>query len=210
MPWVPVALGVCALVALLIVAAVPFVSSPEPQLGPAPQPFLPAEPPAQVDPSPSAREPAPARPSSAGVPAEPTQAGSAAGEPTVTTAPPRRPSPSRTTPAQPSPVTGRYRVLDSFDDGFVGEVRISNTSGRDSDWVVRLRFPANVGELITSWVESAPQATLSRAGDRYVWSSGAPVPAHGAVELRFHFARSGTGNLPSACTVNGEACSGLA
>lgn len=218
MPWVAVALGVCALVALLIVAAAPFASAPVPQLGPPPQPFLPAE----VDLSPSRDlQSAAARPSVAGEPtgtggaapadagptdARPTDARPTVAEPTASTP---RPSPARTTPAPPGPVTGRYRVVDSFDDGFIGEVRVSNAAGGESDWVVRLRFPENVGELHASWVESAPEATLSRSGSSYVWSSGVPVSARGEALLRFHYARSGTGDVPSTCTVNGAACSGL-
>jgi hypothetical protein len=214
---VAVALGVCALVGLLLIAAAPFSSSPKPQLGPPPQPFLPAEPPALVNLSPSSDlQSTPAGPSGAGAPTgtggagpadeEPANVRPTEAEPTASTP---RPSPARTTPTPPGPVTGRYRVVDSFEDGFIGEVRVSNASDRENDWVVRLRFPANVGELKASWVESAPQATLSRSGSWYVWSSEVPLSAHGQALLRFHYARSGPGDVPAACTVNGAACSGL-
>jgi len=42
-----------------------------------------------------------------------------------------------------------------------------------------------------------------------VWSSGVPVGAHGEALLRFHFARSGTGDKPTTCTANGVTCTGL-
>jgi hypothetical protein len=106
-------------------------------------------------------------------------------------------------------VSGHYRVTDSYPESFIGEVLIANSAGSDRDWRVELRFPAAVGDLVTSWVEGAPQATLRRSGNSYIWSSGAPVSARSQVPLRFHFRRAGSGNLPSFCTVNGAACTGL-
>jgi hypothetical protein len=72
--------------------------------------------------------------------------------------------------------------------------------------VVVLRFPDSVGPLYTSWVEGAPQATLTRSGQTYVWHSGVPVGGRSSVPLRFQFARHGGGMSPSLCTVNGIAC----
>lgn len=197
-------LGVGALVALLIVAAAPFSSKPEPQFGPPPQPFLPAE---SLDPPATepAAQPRPGPSATAGVSVDST-AGTTATATVTATPTTQRPTPTRTTQSPASPVTGRYRVIDSFGDGFIGEVLVGNDSDQDRDWVVRLRFPSNVGELVTSWVESAPQATLTRSGATYVWTSGVPVSAHGEALLRFHFARSGTGDRPTTCTVNGASC----
>jgi hypothetical protein len=219
MPWVPTVLGVGALIALLLVAAAPFSDKPDPQFGPAPQPFLPAEPLIPVQGSPSAGPSAPQTSAATAAPGEGASAPSAERTTPVTATRPTtqpatrpttaRPAPTRTTQAPPATVTGRYRVVDSFGDGFIGEVLVGNGGGQSRDWTVRLRFPAHVGELITSWVESAPQATLTRSGSTYVWSSVAPVTAGGEAMLRFHFRRSGTGDRPSACTVNGTGCTGL-
>ena len=195
LPWAPTVLGVCVLIVLLIVAATRFGGPPEPRAVP---PFVPVPaptlgpPPVSASPSVSAR---PDRQVTASTPPRPSRTSARA----TTTAP---------APA-PGPVSGRYRVIDSFGDGFIGEVLVANAAGRDRDWRVELRFPATVGDLITSWVESAPQATLRRSGDRYVWSSGVPVPARGQVALRFHFSRTGSGNLPATCTVNGRTCDGI-
>jgi Cellulose binding domain len=200
LPWLPTLLGVCALIALLIIAATRFTSPSEVRALPPAPPFLPA--PVQ-SPTPSST-PISAPPS--------TRPGPRVRPATATTSPrPARSSTRATTaPAPaPGPVSGRYRVVDSYDNAFIGEVLVTNSSGRDSDWRVELRFPPAVGDLITSWVESAPQATLRRSGDSFIWSSGVPVPARGQVALRFHFSRSGSGDLPSACTVNGQSCTGL-
>jgi hypothetical protein len=204
LPWAPTLLGVCALIALLVIAGTRFTSSSSPAPIAVPgQPFLPAPtlPPVQmtaVSPVSAAVRPSASTPSRR----QPRPSDTPAPPPTS-----RRPA---TTPApSPGPVTGRYRVVDSYDDAFIGEVLVANSSGRDRAWRAELRFPTAVGGLITSWVESAPQATLRRSGDSFVWSSGVPVPAGAQVALRFHFSRSGSGNLPSVCTVNGVACAGV-
>jgi hypothetical protein len=212
LPWLPTVAGVGALIVLLIIAATRFTSSPEVSAVPPPQPFLPA-------PAESPVRTAPAE-SPAELPAVPgASAGTPGASPSVTrqvrpATHPTSPRPTRATTAPTtaptrSPVTGRYRVVDSYADAFIGEVLVANSSGTDRDWRVELRFPPAVGELITSWVESAPQATLRRSGNTYVWTSGAPVAAHAEVALRFHFHRSGSGDLPSSCTVGGSACTGV-
>jgi hypothetical protein len=117
------------------------------------------------------------------------------------------------TPSAQAPVvtvvSGRYRVLNSYVDSFIGEVLVSNSSSSSRDWSVRLQFPSNVGSLRTSWVESQPQATLTRSGETFIWTSTVPVNAGSSVALRFQFDRSGTNSNPATCTVNGASCSGL-
>ncbi|MFI5842162.1 cellulose binding domain-containing protein [Catenuloplanes sp. NPDC051500] len=134
-----------------------------------------------------------------------------------------RPSPGRSSTApQPSPgrgsvapqparngLSGAYRVLDSFDGGFIGEVLVSNAARTDADWTVTLTMPETITGLVTSWVEGAPQATLDVDGRTYTWRSGVPVGAGGSVPLRFHVNRDGGAERPARCTVNGTSCSGL-
>jgi hypothetical protein len=198
-PWVAAALVASVLVAALL-ALVPGDRKPA-TLPPPPPPFLPPAPsavavlpatsaPAAVSPVPRSQTPTP----------KPT---------TVRPAAPSRPRPTTSRPRPEPAVTGRYRVVQSFDDGFIGEVFVANPTGRDRDWTVRLRFAGNVGNLRASWVESAPQATLATDGSTYVWTSGVPVPAGSGVALRFHFARSGSGDRPRTCTVDGTACTGV-
>jgi hypothetical protein len=174
-------------------------------LPPPPPPFLPAPSQEAALPAPSreAALPAPSGPSA--TPAAPPASRTAVPVRTgVRPAPPSRARPATVPP--PVTVTGRYRVVDSFDDGFIGEVLVVNRTDRDRDWTVRLRFPGNVRDLRTSWVESAPQATAGTDGGTFVWASGVPVAAGSSVALRFHFSRSGSGDRPRTCTVNGSAC----
>lgn len=121
---------------------------------------------------------------------------------------PPKPEPTRSHPSRPetAPVTRLYRVVNAWDDGFIGEVLVVNDSDAPRDWTVVLRFPDNVDRLYTSWVEGAPQATLTRVGRNYVWHSGAPVGARSSVPLRFQFARHDGGNSPAICTADGTAC----
>jgi hypothetical protein len=200
-PWVVALTGLALVVVLLLL--LPSARRDGGTLPPPPPPFLPA---------PSAGFPA-ATPSAAVASPEPTSAPVASAPAARLPAPARSASgqaaPSRARPATSPPqvtVTGRYRVVDSFPDGFIGEVLIANTTAGARDWTVRLRFPDDVGALRTSWVESAPQAALTTAGDTYTWSSSVPVAARSTVTLRFHFARSGPDQRPRTCTVNGATC----
>ncbi|WP_328471948.1 cellulose binding domain-containing protein [Actinoplanes sp. NBC_00393] len=210
LPWLPTVIGVTALVGMLGVTAFRLAPpSQEPVIAQtAPTLFLP--PPAPVPASlslPSTSPTASPLPSAAGslMPSAPpaTQTSDARPSPAdrKTTPPAAAPRPT-----SPPAVTGEYRVVGTYDAEFIGEVLISNATGRPLDWAVTLRFPSNVGDLRTSWVESAPQATLSQSGQTFTWRSGVPVNAGSSVALRFQFARAGSGDRPSACSVNGTPC----
>jgi hypothetical protein len=103
-------------------------------------------------------------------------------------------------------VTGRYQVVDSFPDGFIGEVRVVNRSSRAVGWQVRLDFPAGVGAVRASWVDGSPPPTVSRSGQRYVFTGATPLGAGATAPLRFHLTRTGTGNSPTRCQVNSAPC----
>ncbi len=214
LPWTPTVIGVLTLIVLLVVAATRFAASPAPAALPPAPTFLP----------PPVLAPIPLPPGQAALPLSPAPSAvsvstSASARPsktrpvTASTSPPPSRSSSRPTTARRHagrPGERPLWVMDAYPESFIGEVLIANSSGSDRDWRVELRFPAAVGDLVTAWVEGAPQATLRRSGDSYIWSSGVPVPARSKVPLRrFHFRRAGSGNLPSSCTVNGGACTGL-
>ena len=112
----------------------------------------------------------------------------------------------RTTPPPAALVTGRYSVLQSFGDAFIGQVLLTNTTGTPQNWRATLVFPSNVGDLRTSWLESLPQPTLSRHGHSFTWTSSVPLAARSTGELRFHFERTGSGDTPDSCEVNGAPC----
>ncbi|SCF04103.1 cellulose binding domain-containing protein [Micromonospora mirobrigensis] len=226
-PWVLVSIGVVVMVVLLLVAlgayrgrapgaALPGADATMP---------LPELPPSSADsgpPSPS-RTGASATPPPAALPRLsprssvppvvrtatplPPATGGAAGDapPTTTPAPPSTPAASAPPPAPPA-VTGRYQVLETFDDAFIGEVLVSNAAGEPRAWTVRLTFP--VGELVTAWIEGAPQGGVSRSGDTWTFTSGEDLASGASVPLRFHFERTGGATSPSGCSTDGAACTG--
>lgn len=226
-PWVVVLSGLAVMVVIFLVAAgcVPMqtraIGEPPPTVvpesEPEPEPRVAASPPAvntggqlvAAAPPPSGEavlRPAPSSPApstSAVMPPSPAGPTHRPVEPPRATkpAPPRTPAP----PADPD-VVGRYRVLQQFGDGFIAEVLVVNTSRRDRDWTVTVRFPDNVGRLYAAWVEGAPQATVRRSGREYVFTSSVPVGAHSSVPLRFHFERHGRGTTPQRCLANGAPC----
>ncbi|MET8353900.1 MULTISPECIES: cellulose binding domain-containing protein [unclassified Micromonospora] len=102
-------------------------------------------------------------------------------------------------------MSGRYRVVQSFDGGFIGEVLIVNRAVEDRGWTVRLDFGG--GRLVTAWVEGVPQGTVRQTDGGFTYASGVDVPAGGSASLRFHLERSST--TPRGCTVDGVRCIGF-
>ncbi|MEU5531607.1 cellulose binding domain-containing protein [Micromonospora chersina] len=212
-PWIIVSIGVIVMVVLLVVALGSvrgrrtFAEAPPP----APTMSLPELPPTT-----------PAASTASGQVARPTT--SAAG-PVVpglsprSTVLPARPTPSPPAgtgtarpggppaPAPPAPpVTGRYGVVNSFDGGFIGEVRLVNTAGTARGWTVRLTFPR--GRLVAAWVSGAEQGSGDFTDGVFTYRSGVDLAPGASVPLQFHFEQTGT-TKPTSCAVDGAACSGL-
>ncbi|WP_241562966.1 cellulose binding domain-containing protein [Micromonospora costi] len=121
-------------------------------------------------------------------------------------APPVAASPQVSAPPPAAPaVTGRYRAENAFSGGFIGEVKVSNTSRSRQDWEVRLVFSG--GRLVTAWVANDRQGTLRQADGGYTYTGGEALAPGASVLLQFHVERASTS--PTTCTVNGTDCSGL-
>jgi hypothetical protein len=208
-PWIVVSVGVGVMVVLLVIAlsayrgrSPAFDAQPRP-----PEPTL-----TLPDPRPSPSSPATtASPSRR---ASPTPSGRVTGRPT-----PSRPAGSRTpsqtagrtddavavAPPSASPVSGRYRVVEQFHDGFVGEVLVSNASTTAREWTARLAFPG--GRLGSAWIEGAPQGTARRTDDGFTYHSGEDLAGGASVALRFYVEHAES--RPTSCVVDGGACRGL-
>ncbi|MCI4061587.1 cellulose-binding domain-containing protein [Micromonospora sp. R77] len=215
-PWVVVSIGVIVMVVLLVVALGaargrrPYRDAePVPPPATVPLPELPSPTPSPVEPTatgpvvPGLSPRSTVLPSTGG-PVARTSASSGGGAGSGRPTPPPPPSPAPVPP--PALVTGRYQVVDTFDGGFIGEVRLSNTDSTARGWTVRLVFPD--GRLVTSWVEGAEQGRAGVSGDVFTYTSGVDLSAGASVSLRFHYETSGT-TRPAQCTVDGAACSGL-
>lgn len=134
---------------------------------------------------------------------------------------PRSPAaPSRTAPATrsavaraprtvpPADVTGRYRVVASYQTEFIAEVLVSNAWGSPRHWSVQLRFGSNVGTLRAFWVNGQEQPTMRRSGESYIFTSSIALAARSSAALRLRFDRWGPDIMPEYCTTNGLTCAG--
>ncbi|MEV4118358.1 cellulose binding domain-containing protein [Micromonospora sp. NPDC049645] len=210
-PWIVVGAGVVVMVVLLVVALGAYRGrSPAPD-GALP-PALPLPSAVVVTSSPApVLSPVPVQPGLSGrgsglPPSAAAGSGSPSADPTVgpTGRPTTTRSPSRAAQGQPA-MSGRYRVVQSFDGGFIGEVSMVNASAQSRGWTVRLEFTG--GRLVTAWVEGVPQGTVRQTDDGFTYVSGVDVSPGGSVSLRFHMERApGT---PRDCTVDGVRCDGL-
>ncbi|MEU1689975.1 cellulose binding domain-containing protein [Micromonospora sp. NPDC005707] len=210
-PWIVVSIGVVVMVVLLVVALGSvrgrrtFAEPPPPD----PTMSLPQVPvTTPTAPGGTTRPPASAAgpvvpglsPRSTVLPARPTprpspSAGGPGSRPAA--APP---------PAAPPAVTGRYGVVSSFDGGFVGEVRLVNTTGAARGWTVRLAVPRS--RLVAVWVSGAEQGSGGFNDGVLTYRSGVDLAPGASVALQFHFEQR-RATRPSSCTVDGAACSGL-
>ncbi|MEU6073505.1 cellulose binding domain-containing protein [Micromonospora sp. NPDC047074] len=209
-PWIVVSVGVLVMVVLLAVALGAYRGrGPAFDAQPAPPPTvaLPEPPPSATSPAAVARSPR----------ATPTPSGRVTGSPA-----PQRPTPSRggptptpapsgdddavlvaPPPSPASPVSGRFRVVESYAEGFVGEVVVSNASTAGREWTARLTFPD--GRLGSAWIEGAPQGTARRIDDGFTYRHD--LAGGASVTLRFYF--DGAQSRPTSCTVDGGTCHGL-
>ncbi|WFF00385.1 cellulose binding domain-containing protein [Micromonospora sp. WMMD964] len=211
-PWVVVGAGVVVMVVLLVMTLSAYRGrSPAPDGASAPPALpLPSAEAAPSRPTPVA-SPAPVMPGLSGR-ASGLPPGAVTGSPSPSVAPPVSPpgqpvvtrSPSRAPQGQPA-VSGRYRVVQSFDGGFIGEVAMVNASAQSRGWTVRLEFSG--GRLVTAWVEGVPQGTVRQFDGGFTYVSGVDVRPGGSVSLRFHMERAFS--TPRSCTVDGVRCGGF-
>ncbi|MDG4796751.1 cellulose binding domain-containing protein [Micromonospora sp. WMMD1082] len=210
-PWILVSIGVGIMVVLIVVAVGAY-------RGPGPD-FQPAPP----EPPPVAAVPVPERASSAGREASappspavpglsPRRTGPPSPTPTASPTPspsappsPAASSPTASAPAPPAPLEVRYRVTNSFQGGFVAELRIRNTSRDELDWVARVDYPG--GRVVAAWLVGVPQGTFSGVGGTLTYRSGRDLAGGASVRLRFHI--ESAPSRPASCRVSGRACDGL-
>jgi len=201
LPWLPTVAGVVILVGLLVFALVSL--SPDEPRRALPPPA--GTPPFLAGPNAPTHSP-PAPPATVNAPRRPSPPTPAPATPATTAPKPDR-SPERTAAAPPPPdLTGRYRTVQTFEGGFIGEVLVTNSASAARTWTVRIRWPSTIGPMRTFWVEGAPQATLKQEGDVFAWTGSVAVGARSSVPLRFQFDRTTSVTTPQTCSVNGTTC----
>ncbi|GAA4610452.1 endoglucanase [Actinoplanes octamycinicus] len=97
-----------------------------------------------------------------------------------------------------------FTVTNSWGSGYQGEITVSNGSSSKIDtWKVELTLPAG-STIAQSW-----NATLATAGQTFTFTpAGWNASIAGGAATSFGFIVNGSGR-PTACTVNGQACTGL-
>lgn len=101
-------------------------------------------------------------------------------------------------------VSARYQATASERDWFGARLTVANGSGRGQRWEVRLFFAGNVKDIQAS---SASGVSVSSQGSGlFVLRGTGPLPSGGSAVVSMRFTRTGTGDRPGQCTVNGADC----
>ncbi|MCW3844492.1 cellulose binding domain-containing protein [Micromonospora yasonensis] len=206
-PWIVVLLGVGLLTTLLLVAVFS-VREKEHESVPAaldPPIYLPtvgvdagtSAPPTVAPLVPGADEPSPTGTTPGRTPSSRTTSAAPAAAPAAS---------ALVAPATPQAgtVTARYEATRSDRDWFEARLTVTNGSGRSQSWEVRLYFPGNVKAVQASSASGVSVST--QGGGAFVLSGTRSLPSGEAAVVSLRFTRTGTGEQPGECTVNGANC----
>jgi hypothetical protein len=127
---------------------------------------------------------------------------------TPLTQPPGTRPPRSAAGSSSGPLSGVYSLLPGrvWSDGFQAEIMITNGAATAQSWQVRLQFPSNVHQYVTSWMDGYPAPTVEVTGQTVTFTGTGAVPAGRTVNLRFEFKKSAGTFDPVSCTVNGRPC----
>ncbi|NES16617.1 MULTISPECIES: cellulose binding domain-containing protein [Micromonospora] len=115
-------------------------------------------------------------------------------------------APAVSTPAEPrtGTVTAGYQATAVERDWFEARLTVTNGSARSESWEVRLFFTGNVKSVQAF---SASGVSVSTQGSGvFVLRGAGPLPSGGSAVVSMRFTRTGTGDRPGRCTVNGADC----
>ena len=91
--------------------------------------------------------------------------------------------------------------------GFQAQLAITNPTNAAHGWQVTLVYPRSVTSYIASWVDDVPQPSVSIEGQRYIFTSTAPIAAGQTALLRVEFTKVGASDFaPTQCLINGRTC----
>ncbi len=214
-PWVATLVGVAVLALLLVVAMLSFrepeqptawspgppLVLPEPESTPTTTPSRGSGPTATPTTAPTRSAPTRSATSSPSVPSSPNASSArAADEPSASATPTVKPS----TFLDLGGVEATYRVMSSDPGSFQAELVISNDTAGAVGWVVDLRFTSEVTGVRAS---SGPGVSVGIKGvGWYVLSGTGQLAAEAQQTVRLRVSRTGGGEYPAQCTVNGSVC----
>ncbi|MFF5056275.1 hypothetical protein ACFY1S_24145 [Micromonospora sp. NPDC000663] len=201
-PWVVVLLGVCVLVALLVVALLSFRTREKGDAPRAAPPvFLPTAP-AAVSPT---GGPTPTGVERRTVSPRPSRS-SRAPSPRVATA---SPSPGRgSAPAVASTsaktVSARYEVGTDGRDGTEAVLSVTNSTGQSVDWRVELAYDGDVRALRVN--DDSGVSVWGRGDGEFVLRGTRSLAPGDTRTVRLRLGWGESGSRPLRCAVNGLAC----
>ncbi|SCF07142.1 Cellulose binding domain-containing protein [Micromonospora purpureochromogenes] len=199
MPWIVVLLGVGLLAVLLVFALLSFRGPEQPPAPePAPPMYLPRMPSVTSSVTPPGDAPL--------VAVDATPSGTASGTPSPR-ASTHRPTATPTTRA-PAAASGRvsadYQATSSDRDSFSARLTVRNTTGGAREWRVELLFTGNVKSIRAS--SDSGLSVRTKGTGWFVLTGTRPLPAGESAVVSMTFGRTGTGDQPGQCTVNGADC----
>ncbi|GGS09448.1 hypothetical protein GCM10010169_62700 [Micromonospora fulviviridis] len=198
-PWIVVLLGVGLIVGLLVIALLSLRGEErQPVPAPAPPMYLPT---LGVD----ATTSAPPTGGATDAPGSATPSPSATASPSAGASRSATPRPTASTRGvAQGAVTARYEATASDRSGFEARLTVVNGSDGGQGWRVELLFTGNVKTIEAS---STSGVSVSTQGSGvFVLRGTGPLPAGQTATVRMRFGRTGTGDQPGQCTVNGAAC----
>ncbi|MEU5789420.1 cellulose binding domain-containing protein [Micromonospora purpureochromogenes] len=200
MPWIVVLLGVGLLAVLLVFALLSF-RGPERPAAPEPAPpmYLPRMP------AVTSSVTSPADAPLVAVDASPTASATATATPSPR-ASTRRPAatPSTRAPAGSGRVSADYQATSSDRDSFSARLTVRNSTGEAREWRVELLFTGNVKSIRAS--SDSGLSVRTQGSGWFVLSGTRPLPAGESAVVSMTFNRTGSGDRPGQCTVNGADC----
>ncbi|MFG2056017.1 hypothetical protein ACGFI9_18505 [Micromonospora sp. NPDC048930] len=101
-------------------------------------------------------------------------------------------------------VTARYQATDSGRDWFEARLTVTNGSGRSQGWQVELYFTGNVKGVRASATSGVSVTTMGSGV--FVLRGIGPLPSGETAVMNLRFTRTGSGDQPGQCTVNGADC----
>lgn len=199
-PWLVVLLGV-GLLASLLVFAMLSLRTPVRQAVPEPAPpiYLPIAPPTTS----AAPAAVPLVAVGGAVSATPTRSVSPSARPSGSVRPSVSARPASGVPLSGA-VTARYQATSSDRDSFTARLTVRNGSARAQQWRVELLFTGNVKSIRAS--SSSGVSVTSQGNGWYVLRGTAPLRSGESAVVDMSFSRTGSGDRPGQCTVNGAAC----
>ena len=203
-PWVVVLLGVGLLTALVLFTLLS-IRGPEPQAAPPPAPpmYLPTIAATTASPTPSDAPLVATEPTVSPMPSSSESSSPRASSPRPSTS--ASASASGAAAPRTGTVTARYEVTSSERDFFEARLTITNGSAQSQGWRVELLFAGNVKSIQAS---SASGVSASNQGSGvFVLQGAGPLASGRTATVQMRFSRTGAGDQPSQCTVNGAACS---